>query len=213
VRLIRVDDIDCPLVDPEGVSLSTLGHWLCLWAYHCFALSLRDVEDLLAERGITVSHEIIKGWVAKFGTQIAAKIQREYPQSAEKWHLDEVVITICGKTHWLGLRSMAIETRSKSLCSRAETLKPPSGSCGNSSMIFSVRYTRPLWVRSAILITEPASQTEAFMLGAAILCYIITGSYKLPFIVAGNRLVIVGYDTVKNLGLFVEKQRVNWDLI
>ena len=71
----------------------------------------------------------------------------------------------------------------------------------------------PAGSKNAILITEPASQKEAFMFGAAILCYILTGSCKLPFIVAGNRLVIVGYDTVKNSGLFVEKQRVNWDLI
>ena len=71
----------------------------------------------------------------------------------------------------------------------------------------------PVGLKNAILITEPASKKEAFMFGAAILCYILTGSYKLPFIVAGNRLVIVGYDTAKNSGLFVEKQQVNWDLI
>ncbi|GLQ29206.1 IS6 family transposase [Sulfitobacter pacificus] len=72
-----------------------------VWAYHRSALSLRDIEDLLAERGITVSHETIRDWVAKFGTQIAAKIRRDRAKPAEKWHLDEVVITISGTKHWL----------------------------------------------------------------------------------------------------------------
>jgi len=63
-------------------------------AYHRFALSLRDVEDLLAERGITVNHETIRDWVVKFGTQIVAKIRRDRAQPADKWHLEEVVIAI-----------------------------------------------------------------------------------------------------------------------
>ncbi len=72
-----------------------------VWAYQRFALSLQDIEDLLAERGITVSHETIRVWVTKFGTQIAAKIRRNRPQPADKWHLDEVVIPIRGNEHWL----------------------------------------------------------------------------------------------------------------
>ena len=71
------------------------------WAYHRFALSLRDVEDLLAERGVVVSHETIRVWVARFGTQIAAKIRRDRPGPADKWHLDEVVLKINGTKHWL----------------------------------------------------------------------------------------------------------------
>ncbi|MDZ4309482.1 MAG: IS6 family transposase [Cypionkella sp.] len=78
---------------------SVIGY--AVWAYHRFALSLRDVEDLLAERGITVSHETIRDWVAKFGAQIAAKIRRDRPQPADKWHLDDVVIPIRGQKHWL----------------------------------------------------------------------------------------------------------------
>jgi putative transposase len=72
-----------------------------VWAYHRFALSLRDVEDLLAERGVVVSHETIRVWVAKFGTQIAAKIRRDRPGPADKWHLDEVVLKINGVRQWL----------------------------------------------------------------------------------------------------------------
>lgn len=66
-----------------------------------FALSLRDVEDLLAARGITVSYETVREWVARFGAQFAADIRRDRPRPADKWHLDEVVIPIKGRKHWL----------------------------------------------------------------------------------------------------------------
>ena len=56
---------------------SVIGY--AVWAYHRFALSLRDVEDLLAARGITVSYETIRDWVARFGSQFAAKIRRDRP--------------------------------------------------------------------------------------------------------------------------------------
>ena len=72
-----------------------------VWAYHRFALSLRDVEDLLAERGVTVSYETIRGWVGRFGHQFAASIRRGRPTPADKWYLDEVVIRMNGKAHWL----------------------------------------------------------------------------------------------------------------
>ena len=72
-----------------------------VWAYHRFALSLRDVEDLLASRGVRVSYETVRDWVARFGGQFAARIRHERPGPADKWHLDEVVISIKGKRHWL----------------------------------------------------------------------------------------------------------------
>ena len=72
-----------------------------VWAYHRFALSLRDVEDLLAERGITVSYETIQAWVGKFGTGIAKRIRAKRERPSDKWHLDEVVIMIRGVKHWL----------------------------------------------------------------------------------------------------------------
>jgi putative transposase len=72
-----------------------------VWLYFRFSLSLRDVEDLLAQRGIIVSHETVRFWVAKFGRQYAKSIRRDRPQVGDKWHLDEVVIGIRGKKHWL----------------------------------------------------------------------------------------------------------------
>ncbi|PIL22192.1 hypothetical protein P775_00475 [Puniceibacterium antarcticum] len=72
-----------------------------IWAYHRFGLSLRDVEDLLAERGVIVSYESIRVWCQRFGTQIAAKIRHDRPVPADRWHLDEGVISIRGREYWL----------------------------------------------------------------------------------------------------------------
>lgn len=78
---------------------SVIGY--AVWVYHRFTLSLRDVEDLLAARGITVTYETIRDWVARFGVQFAAKVRRDRPRPADKWHLDEVVVPIKGRKHWL----------------------------------------------------------------------------------------------------------------
>lgn len=72
-----------------------------VWSYHRFALSAADVEDLLAERGVLVSREAIRLWINRFGQHFAACIKRDRPGPADKWHLDEVVITMGGETHWL----------------------------------------------------------------------------------------------------------------
>ena len=72
-----------------------------VWAYYRFALSTADVEDLLAERGVIVSHEAIRLWVNRFGRLFADCIKRERPGRADKWHLDEVVIMINGEKFWL----------------------------------------------------------------------------------------------------------------
>jgi len=72
-----------------------------VWAYHRFALSTADVEDLLAERGVIVSREAIRLWVNRFGRHFAVCVRRDRPAPRDKWHIDEVVITIRGKKHWL----------------------------------------------------------------------------------------------------------------
>ena len=72
-----------------------------VWAYHRFALSTADVEDLLAERGVIVSREAVRLWVKRFGTHFAACIRRDRPDAARKWHIDEVVIPINGVKYWL----------------------------------------------------------------------------------------------------------------
>ncbi|WP_120633722.1 IS6 family transposase [Ruegeria sp. EL01] len=72
-----------------------------VWAYHRLALSTADVEDLLAARGVIVSREAIRLWVNRFGQHFANCIRRDRPRPNDKWHMDEVVITIRGKKHWL----------------------------------------------------------------------------------------------------------------
>ena len=71
-----------------------------VWLYFRFPPSLRMVEDLLAARGIIVSHEAVRCWAETFGRTCANKIRRRAPQFGDKWHLDEVVISINGKKHW-----------------------------------------------------------------------------------------------------------------
>ena len=67
-----------------------------VWAYHRFAMSTSDVEDLLAERGVLVSRETVRLWVNRFGAHFAACIRRDRPKPRDKWHLDEMSISIGG---------------------------------------------------------------------------------------------------------------------
>src|ERR1700749_3005013 len=72
-----------------------------VWLYHRFTLSYRDVEDLLAERGIDVSYESVRRWVLKFGPQFAAGLARRRPHPDDRWHLDEMVVRIGGRHLYL----------------------------------------------------------------------------------------------------------------
>ena len=73
-----------------------------VWLYYRFPLSLRDVEDLLAERGIDVSFQTVSDWAAKFGLKFAHQIRRRSRgHFADKWQLDAMVVTIKGKKYWL----------------------------------------------------------------------------------------------------------------
>jgi len=73
-----------------------------VWLYYRFPLSLRGVEDLLAERGIDVSFPTVSQWAAKFGCEFAHQLRRRSRgHFADKWHLDEMVVSIKGKKYWL----------------------------------------------------------------------------------------------------------------
>ncbi|MCF1462055.1 IS6 family transposase [Agrobacterium vitis] len=73
-----------------------------VWLYFRFPLSLRHVEDLLAERGIDVSFQTVSEWAAKFGSEFAALLRRRSKGGfADKWHLDEMVVTFKGRKYWL----------------------------------------------------------------------------------------------------------------
>ena len=72
-----------------------------IWLYFKFSLSYRDVEDLLAERGIEVSYETVRRWVLKFGSAYAQKLRKFCPRPSRHWHLDEVFVSINGKRSYL----------------------------------------------------------------------------------------------------------------
>jgi putative transposase len=73
----------------------------CVWLYYRFSLSFREVEEMMLERGIVVSHETIRQWCATFGQTYASGLRRRRPRPGDTWHLDEVYIKIAGKTHYL----------------------------------------------------------------------------------------------------------------
>jgi putative transposase len=72
-----------------------------IWLCHRFTLSFRDIEDLLAERGITVSYEAIRYWCIKFGPIYTRSLRRKQGRLGDIWHVDEVFITIRGERHYL----------------------------------------------------------------------------------------------------------------
>ena len=72
-----------------------------VWLYYRFPLSYRDVQEILCERGITVTHEAIRQWCRKFGQAYANQLKHRRAQPGDKWHLDEVFLTINGQRHYL----------------------------------------------------------------------------------------------------------------
>src|SRR5271157_3665982 len=72
-----------------------------VWLYVRFSLSYRDVEDLLAERGLDVSYETVRRWVLKFGPLFARELRRRGRRPTSQWHLDEMAVPITGRRFWL----------------------------------------------------------------------------------------------------------------
>jgi putative transposase len=72
-----------------------------IWLYLRFTLSYRDVEELLAERGLDISYETVRRWVLKFGPAIARRLRQRRPRPSDRWHLDEMVVRIAGKRTYL----------------------------------------------------------------------------------------------------------------
>jgi putative transposase len=73
----------------------------CVWLYHRFPLSFREVAELMLARGVAVSYETIRAWCAKFGQAYANQLRRRRPRPGDKWHLDEVFVNINGTIHYL----------------------------------------------------------------------------------------------------------------
>jgi putative transposase len=97
-----------------------------IWLYYRFTLSFRDVEDLLAERGTTVSYEAIRYWCIKFGATYARSLRRKQGRLGDIWHVDEIFITIRGEHHYLWRVKMGTSLIFWSLS--IETAKRPNAS-------------------------------------------------------------------------------------
>ena len=72
-----------------------------VWLYLRFTLRYRDVEELLAERGLDISCETVRCWVLKFGPVIGRRLRRCRPRPSNRWHLDEMVVRIAGERMYL----------------------------------------------------------------------------------------------------------------
>jgi putative transposase len=73
----------------------------CVWLYFRFALSFRDVEEMLAMRGVSLTYETVREWCLKFGQTYANGLRRKSPRPGDRWHLDEVILKINGRLHYL----------------------------------------------------------------------------------------------------------------
>jgi putative transposase len=73
----------------------------CVWLYFRFALSFRDVEEMLAMRGVSLSYETVREWCLKFGQTYANRLRHKSPRPGDRWHLDEVFLKINGRLHYL----------------------------------------------------------------------------------------------------------------
>ena len=106
-----------------------------VWLYLRFTLSYRDVEDLLAERGLDISYETVRSWVLKFGPVIARRLRQRRPRPSDRWHLDEMVVRIAGKRMYLW---RAVDHEGEVLdmlvqCRRDVTAGRRCGSCASFS--------------------------------------------------------------------------------
>jgi putative transposase len=106
-----------------------------VWLYHVFSLSLRDVELILAERGVVVTHESIRNWCRKFGAEFAKRLRKRRPKPGDTWHLDEVFIP--------DQRQAALSLAGcGSARGRARHLRAGSPECGSSQALLQATSAR-----------------------------------------------------------------------
>ncbi len=86
---------------PKGYCFPKMIITYGVYLYHRFLLSYRDVQELLFERGIDVSHETVRAWCARFGPDLAEALKHRKPKRGRVWHLDEMRVVVGGVVHWL----------------------------------------------------------------------------------------------------------------
>jgi transposase-like protein len=94
-----VDSVRAPSYRGYRFPPEVISH--CVWLYHRFTLSLRDVQELMLERGTDVTYETIRQWSKTFGPTYAAGLRHRRPNPGDKWHLDEVFVKIQGVQKYL----------------------------------------------------------------------------------------------------------------
>lgn len=100
---------------------------LAVWLYAHFNLSLREVEELLLQRGIDVSYETVRRWVIKFRAQITRKFRQRQDRPGDIWHLDEVIVRVSGRKFGLGAQSINMVSFWMKYFNRNVTNDPPNG--------------------------------------------------------------------------------------
>ena len=135
-----------------------------VFLYHRFPLSLRDVEDLLAQRGIAVSYETIRRWCRRFGPLYARNVRRQRPTAGEHWLLDEVFLQIQGRCQYLWRAIDQDGDILDILMQRRRNGEQPHGlfvSCSNSNNGRRIGWSRTSWpaIASRIGRREQASPT------------------------------------------------------
>jgi hypothetical protein len=118
-----------------------------VWLYFRFPLSLRHVDEILATRGIVVSHETIRQWGLKFGQAFANQIRRRLPRAGDRWHLDEVAVNLTGAVRprtaaWYDKREPTFSDAIAAV--RRALWRPPS-------LSMSHRGTEPVEISAALL--------------------------------------------------------------
>src|SRR5262249_9144413 len=99
-----------------------------VWVYQRFCLSFRDVEDLLAERGIIASYEAIRRWCWKFGSDYVRRLKKKQGRLGDNWYLDELFVRINGQQQIYDVLWIRTVMSSIFCCSLAAISVPPSGS-------------------------------------------------------------------------------------
>ena len=115
-----------------------------VWLYYRFPLSYRDVEDLLAERGIDVSYETVRRWALKFGQAYARRLRTTRPRPDAKWHLDEVFVSIAGKRMYLWC---AVDGEGEVLDNSGSVAQKQEGSAQNDAQIVEKERLCPCYLR------------------------------------------------------------------
>ena len=126
-----------------------------IWLYARLTLSLRDVEELLAKRGLDVSYEPVRRWILKFGPSIAANLRRRRPTPSNHWNLDEMVIVIRGCRYWLW---RAVDNEGEVL----DFLVQPRRDANAATKLMKTLLKRQGFTPSRIVIDKLRSYSSAF---------------------------------------------------